>query len=401
LAIGHCAPRSIRGSPEERRSILHGYVEPNEEDRQEGRKVPTAAHHAIAQLVSSGIIRVIVTLNFDRLMENALRERGVEPTVVSSVDSLAGAEPLTHSQCYLLKLHGDYKDARILNTDSELSFYPEAYNKLVDRILGEHGLIVCGWSGEWDHALRAAFQRAPNRRYPTFWAARSTLSTAADDLARHRRATVISIAGADEFFEALQQRIETLAQTRRQNPLNVELLVNSAKRFLAKPEFRIQLDELFSGEVERLFDRLDTEAFSPNARWGPEQFQLRVGHYESSVESLARMVGVLGRWGDGSEFQLVVDIVRGLCEHAEEVRAGNTGWLYIRSYPAVLVFTAYGLGLTRAQRWQGLYRLFSFTVVWSEQGPRQLVSALFLQSWKGFQMDWWHSFSGQLIERHR
>jgi hypothetical protein len=54
-------------------------------------------------------------------MENALREAGVEPTIVSSVDALSGAEPLTHSTCYLLKLHGDYKDARILNTDEELN----------------------------------------------------------------------------------------------------------------------------------------------------------------------------------------------------------------------------------------------------------------------------------------
>lgn len=32
-------------------------------------------------------------------------------------------EPLSHSSCYILKLHGDYKDARILNTDEELGGY--------------------------------------------------------------------------------------------------------------------------------------------------------------------------------------------------------------------------------------------------------------------------------------
>jgi hypothetical protein len=70
----------LASSPEERRSILHSYIEPTEEDRQEGRKIPTAAHKAIADLVRAGYIRVIITTNFDRLMENALRERGVEPT---------------------------------------------------------------------------------------------------------------------------------------------------------------------------------------------------------------------------------------------------------------------------------------------------------------------------------
>jgi hypothetical protein len=126
--------------------------------------------------VVGGYLRVIVTTNFDRLLENALRERGIEPTIVASADALAGAEPITHSACYILKLHGDYKDARILNTDSELTAYPTQYDTLLDRIFDEFGLIVCGWSGEWDHALRAALLRAPNRRYPVYWATRGTIA---------------------------------------------------------------------------------------------------------------------------------------------------------------------------------------------------------------------------------
>jgi hypothetical protein len=144
----------LTSMPEERRAILHRYIEPSAEDREEGRKLPTAAHHAIADLVQAGYVRVLVTTNFDHLIETALRERGIEPTIIASVDALAGSAPITHSTCYLLKLHGDYKDARILNTDQELSAYPKKYNALLDRILDEYGLIVCGWSGEWDHALR-------------------------------------------------------------------------------------------------------------------------------------------------------------------------------------------------------------------------------------------------------
>lgn len=59
----------LASSPAERRSILHGYIEPTEEDRETGRKVPTNAHYAIADLVRDGYIRVIVTTNFDRLID--------------------------------------------------------------------------------------------------------------------------------------------------------------------------------------------------------------------------------------------------------------------------------------------------------------------------------------------
>jgi hypothetical protein len=119
-------------------------------------------------MVVSGHVRVTITPNFDRLLETALRERGIEPTIVSSVDGLLGAEPITHSRCYVLKLHGDYKDARILNTDGELAAYPRKFDGLLDRIFDEHGLVICGWSGEWDEALRRAVLRAPNRAIPSF-----------------------------------------------------------------------------------------------------------------------------------------------------------------------------------------------------------------------------------------
>jgi hypothetical protein len=84
-------------SPDERRSILQNYIEPTEQDRLEGKKVPTKAHLAIADLVLAGFVQVIVTTNFDRLMENALREKGIEPTIVASEDALTGAIPLPHT----------------------------------------------------------------------------------------------------------------------------------------------------------------------------------------------------------------------------------------------------------------------------------------------------------------
>jgi hypothetical protein len=323
----------IASSPDERRAILHRYIEPNEKDREEGRKTPTKAHQAIAHLVRTGHVRVIITTNFDRLMENALREHGIEPTVVASADALAGAEPLTHSRCYVLKLHGDYKDARILNTDQELSAYPDSYNRLLDRIFDEHGLIICGWSGEWDHALRAAFLRAPNRRYPVYWAARGALGSGAQELATHRAARAIPINGADEFFQTLQQRVETLEQSQSQNPLSVEVLVNSAKRYLAKPEHRIQLDELFAEETNRLIDQLGRETFSMQGPSSQESIRARVGQYESLTEPLARMAGVLGRWGDGKDFEVVLDVLRSLYHHTSKIGNGLSTWLELRSYP--------------------------------------------------------------------
>ena len=127
----------------ERQQLLRGYFEPSADDRDEGAKQPTAAHQAIAALAGKGFIRVILTTNFDRLIETALDDAGVKPAVLTTPDQLQGALPLIHTRCGVVKLHGDYLDTRIRNTQTELDRYPEDFDRLPDRIFDEFGLIVC------------------------------------------------------------------------------------------------------------------------------------------------------------------------------------------------------------------------------------------------------------------
>lgn len=81
--------RLARG-PAERQCLLRSYFEPTEEERAEGMKQPTAAHRAIASLCARGYIRVIVTTNFDRLLEQAMSAEGLTPTVISTADAVRG-----------------------------------------------------------------------------------------------------------------------------------------------------------------------------------------------------------------------------------------------------------------------------------------------------------------------
>lgn len=371
----------------ERRAILDGYIEPLPEDRATGKKLPTRAHRAIARLVRAGYIKVILTTNFDRLMENALRDEGVEPVVVASVDALAGAVPLPHAGCYLVKLHGDYKDARILNTDAELAGYPPEYDRLLDRVLDEYGLIVCGWSGEWDHALRAAILRSPNRRYPLFWAAQGgRLRPRGQELLDHRRGVVIPIDDADSFMEGLQRSVETLVQTEAPDPAGVALAAASARRFVAKPEFRIQLEDLVRDQMAFVAAALDEQrAHPPTGEYQKDVFGQYVEANERMTEALATVAGVLGRWGDDGSLELVLDVIRALYSKAHEVQAGYQPYLEIRAYPAVLVFSAYGLGLVRTGHWGMLQRFLTAELVRDHRGVRRTVDRLFAFAWEGAQ----------------
>jgi hypothetical protein len=68
----------------------------------------------------------------------------------------------------VIKLHGDYADLEMRNTIDELSTYPPELDTLLDRVLDEYGLIISGWSADWDKALVAAMERLKSRRYPLY-----------------------------------------------------------------------------------------------------------------------------------------------------------------------------------------------------------------------------------------
>ncbi|WP_192809716.1 SIR2 family protein [Actinomadura rudentiformis] len=88
-----------------------------------------------------------MTLNFDRLVEQALRTEGIEPTVIASPADVAGMAPLHMLECCVVHLHGDYLNpASMLNTTAELSVYDPGTLKLLHRILEDYGLIIAGWS---------------------------------------------------------------------------------------------------------------------------------------------------------------------------------------------------------------------------------------------------------------
>jgi NAD-dependent SIR2 family protein deacetylase len=93
-----------------------------------GEKQPSAAHVAIAQLVAAGYVRVILTTNFDHLIEQALDQVGIRPVVISTAAAASGASPMQHNAITLIKLHGDYVDPNIRNTEEELSAYSHPMN---------------------------------------------------------------------------------------------------------------------------------------------------------------------------------------------------------------------------------------------------------------------------------
>lgn len=345
-------------SQEDRHAYLRSQIEPNEEERENGEKIPTPAHEAIAELIASGYVRVVVTTNFDQLLEQALRARGVEPTVIFNEDSAKGALPYVHSDCTIVKIHGDYLDTRSLNTSEELDTYPEAMNSLLDRLFDEFGWIVCGWSGEWDHALRQAWLRSPGRRFATYWTHLDAPAERAQQIVDHRDALKVRIEGADTFFTELREKVLALDSTATRHPLTSEELVARVKRYSAERRHRIKLFDLVAEERHRVLEMTSYEAFSWQVSPSSELLTERLGAFDEICRPLADAIVHGIRWAEQWSLPIWLKTVERLANPPRPNGYQNY-WAKFARYPALLSFYAAGVVCVSESDWEKLSALLA------------------------------------------
>jgi SIR2-like domain len=161
---------------------------------------PTPAHRALADMAAHGLLGPFLTTNFDRLLERALTEFGLTPRIARDLADMA-AEPKPGGPL-VVKLHGDYLDLRIRHTPSRLHSYHPVVDALLDRVLGGHDLLVCGWSASWDLPLGAALIRTAGQRR-TYWLQCGEPTRRAREIMATRDPLVAYVSGSDAGLHAL------------------------------------------------------------------------------------------------------------------------------------------------------------------------------------------------------
>jgi hypothetical protein len=340
---------SLGPTPGARQALLRGFFEPSEDDLEQGLKTPSPAHRAIAGMVKRGIIKVILTTNFDRLMERALEDIGVSPQVIAAPEHITGMTPLAHAPASVVKLHGDYADLQMRNTADELDTYPKAWNSLLDRILDEYGLLVCGWSANWDKALVTAMKRAPSRRYPLYWDARSAKGETATALLSWHGGVVIPASGADDLFVGLDERLNALDRL-SEPPLTTAIAIQRLKKYLPDPVRRIDLYDLVIDRVTSIGRSAAGQPVSPQPSMEPVQ-----GVVDSHLAVTSPLIELLaiGAWHDidGTFTPLWVECVQRLLDSRGPIDGSfNESMDCLRHMPALLVMRGLGLIALKAQR---------------------------------------------------
>lgn len=335
----------------ERSQILRGYFEPTDEEREQGIKMPTVAHKAIANLVKNGFIKVIITTNFDRLLERALEEIGVTPTVISNDDNMEGAMPIIHSQCTIIKVHGDYLDTRIKNTKTELESYSDKMNSLLDRVFDEFGLITCGWSGDWDLALRSCIERCKSHRFTTYWTTIIEPSLKAKDLIELRKAEKIFIKDADSFFKDLEQKVLALSDIYKPHPTSSKVAVAILKRNVALPANKIAIHDLVMEETNRVCN--ENLKFGMNDTINEQLMSERIKRYEANMEILLNLFANGCYWG-GKDFRDIWIKSIEQIANSDVRRDGLVAWLSLKNYPTLLLLYAGGIASVASANYHNL-----------------------------------------------
>lgn len=361
----------------ERRKLLEEFFEPSDAEAERGEKQPTDAHQSIAWLVDNGYIDVILTTNFDQLIEKALRDQGVNPVVISGPESARGAEPLQHQDAVVVKVNGDYKETNLKNLSSELESYSDPIQRIIDRVFHEYGLIVCGWSGEYDKRLRESLRECETHRYSTYWTYYSDLGDVAQELVAARDAFTIHHKGATSLFTDLRDRVRALADAEDGEPLTTPIARERVKRYLPREEHKIDLADLIRKTARRTReDIFDEDRLPLSGDNLPDNFVVdnRYREYGDLTTTIITELMTCAYWGGetaNTGAKPVSDALSTLAPSHSPDGGANKRLRDLRRYPAALALYAVGHAGIAAENWSLVSFLLTQTIEVSRRMGRQ------------------------------
>ena len=356
------------GTPEDQEAALREYFTVDGAIPQ-----PTEAHRTIARMVKEGLISLIITTNFDDLLEQALRDEGIHPVVITE-----GSDPAKMSvipdQCRVVKVNGSYPGTPLKMTPEDLASYTPEIAGYLDRIFSEYGLIACGWSATGDTGLTEILTRERVRRHTIYWCHIKERGKIPDSVMRCLDVAKIPISSADEFFGELHTRIEVLQRYNRTESMEVATAVKKVRDALRGPRPDLVLSDLINTETDRVYQTVIAGNYLPEGGSvvAQEHFKDTLEDFERLSGPLAAMAAMIAYYDDGANTGLIVDAIERLINIPCPEPRGNTvirgtssGTEYyralyrLRRYPALLVVYAAGIAAVKKGNLSALEAIFT------------------------------------------
>ncbi|WP_229188719.1 SIR2 family protein [Bacillus cereus] len=292
-------------------------------------------------MVNDGYIKVIVTTNFDQLMEQALDELNIQYQTLYHESDIDGMKPLTQANCTVLKVHGDYRDTRFKNVSNELEAYPKSLSSLLKQVFDEYGIITSGWSAEWDTALKDTIKSVKGRRYSWYWHAyNDKLGEQAEELLKFRDGIkIVDSNGADSFFSLLAENVESISKLKKSSPQNIQLKINKLKKCITD-NLEIELREMITEETRTLVHFI--KSLQSPAESTSEIMKEYIETIKEKTRTLAIMLSILTYYSNNETHESII------CETLERLTTakatnGMRAYICFSKLPAIVGFYSAGI----------------------------------------------------------
>jgi len=384
----------IVGKSTERVQLMKPFFEPNDEEKDLGWKTPTKAHIAIARLAKMGYIRVVLTTNFDHLLEKAFESEGITRQVISHEGAISQATPIVHSKIpTIIKINGDYIDCKFRNTTEELDEYPPEMQSYLHRIFEDFGLITCGWSGEWDKGLVDIINGAPQSRYNSFFAYVGKANNSLIDLSSRRLGELMPIEDADNLFTELYEQVLALEKYDANANMTREMMMARVKRYLSSEQYNIEFADII--------EKYGANASSQIIDVAKYNFTLNKDVFERYLEIHLRAVAPLldaailtARWGKEWHIKLFGDILIKLCiKSIVDNEIAETQCLH--ALAPMLLLNTIGVACVKFHRFKELDDILKLTVPagnFMGNNREHILSMLGITHWK---KEVWNTMLGE------
>ncbi len=350
-------------TPTERVQLMKQFFEPTDDEKSLGWKQPTKAHKAIAKLAKAGYIRVVLTTNFDRLLEQAFEMEGITPQVISCEAAISQATPLAHCQIpTIVKINGDYIDCQFRNTSEELDEYPPVIKQYLKRIFEDYGLITCGWSGEWDKGLIRIMSEATMSRYNSFFATVGAAKEIVQDLSSSRNGELLPINGADGMFSELWEQVSALNENHISKTMSYDMMIAKCKKYLSSNQYDI--------EYADLIERLGNDAYkeiNAHAQYAfsltQDTFSRYLKIHKGAITPLLEIAILVVRWGKWYHIKPLGDLLIKLCtkpfKNGEITREETQ---YLHALAPMLLLNVIGVTCVKYNRYKELDCILKLSV---------------------------------------
>jgi hypothetical protein len=171
----------------------------------------------------------------------------------------------------------------------------------------------------------------------------------------------------DELTKDLDSLIVVPVAEEDRSPDTRREKLDRAKSLLASSSTSIELHDFVMGEVRVFLAATSEDAFAMSEAYTDDDLLERLSRYEAAVGDLSIVLACVAFWAQPSN---EIVLLKALSRSTDRlnVRSGQSAWLALRWYPAILETYSSGIAAVQGRRYDSLASIFFATPGESEHG---------------------------------